>query len=221
MLLADMCHGRPAFADARARRSAPRVNSTLLTTYLVRTAHAPSRACRQASRASQGFRSRKKHWHNGAWPSPPTAAAASREGTSARGVRDRHHGPRRGPPRSRPFAGERAMGSGNRALWGPQWTRLAKHGKYCHNGGMAFAHQHRSGWLGVQEGDHGPFRRSPERVFCRGNSPQGPGSVPFGGSDGVVCLAALGARGAHSDHSCRQSLIATASTLIMGAGSRS
>jgi hypothetical protein len=33
--------------------------------------------------------------------------------------------------------------------------------KYCHNGGMAFAHQQR--WLpGVQDGDHRPFRRTPE-----------------------------------------------------------
>jgi hypothetical protein len=41
------------------------------------------------------------------------------------------------------------MGSGVRALWGQQWTRLASRstpnqGKYCHNGGMARAH-HRSG----------------------------------------------------------------------------
>ena len=35
-------------------------------------------------------------------------------------------------------------------------ARIRSHEKYCHNGGITLAHQHRSGWLGVQEGDHGP-----------------------------------------------------------------
>ena len=42
---------------------------------------------------------------------------------------------------------------------------------------------------GVHDGDHGPFRRSPENErFCRGKSRKPVGSVPFGGSNGLVCL---------------------------------
>jgi hypothetical protein len=36
--------------------------------------------------------------------------------------------------------------------------------KYCHNGGMAFAHHHGVGLPGVHDGDHGPFRRSLENA---------------------------------------------------------
>jgi hypothetical protein len=52
---------------------------------------------------------------------------------------------------------------------------------------MAFAHHH-GGLPGVHGGDHGPFRRSPENGWFTGKKPQGPGSVPFGGSNGLVCL---------------------------------
>jgi hypothetical protein len=40
----------------------------------------------------------------------------------------------------------------------------------------------------VHDGDDGPFGRSPENGWFAGEKPQGPGSVPFGGSDGLVCL---------------------------------
>jgi hypothetical protein len=57
--------------------------------------------------------------------------------------------------------------------WGRRWARLPaySHEKYCHKGGMALAHQHRSGWFGVQEHDHGPFRRSPENAWFAGKKP--------------------------------------------------
>jgi hypothetical protein len=40
-------------------------------------------------------------------------------------------------------------------------VRFRRREKYCHNGGMAFAHDHAPACLGVHDGDHGPFRRSP------------------------------------------------------------
>jgi hypothetical protein len=42
--------------------------------------------------------------------------------------------------------------------------------KYCHNGGMAFAHHHGVGLPGVHDGDHGPFRRSPENGCFAGET---------------------------------------------------
>jgi hypothetical protein len=39
---------------------------------------------------------------------------------------------------------------------------------YYPNGAMAPAHQHRSSWLGVQEGDHGPVVVPRKRQVCRG-----------------------------------------------------
>jgi hypothetical protein len=62
--------------------------------------------------------------------------------------------------------------------------------KYCHNGGMAFAHEHGSDWLGVHEGDHGPFLRSLVTACLQGQG-KGPrfAPAPFGGSDPLVCLA--------------------------------
>jgi hypothetical protein len=85
--------------------------------------------------------------------------------------------------------------------WSTVWrgSRMAKKGsvaalpasvcrldKYCRNGGMAFAHHHGVGLPGVHDGDHGPFRRSLENATLQGEKPQGPGSVPFGGSNGLV-----------------------------------
>jgi hypothetical protein len=60
--------------------------------------------------------------------------------------------------------------------------------KYCHNGGIAFAHHHGVGLPGVHDADHGPFRRSPENSRFAGEKLQSPGSVPFGGSNRLVCL---------------------------------
>jgi hypothetical protein len=44
------------------------------------------------------------------------------------------------------------------------------------------------GFPGVHDGDHGPFRRSLETAVLQGKSRRGPGSIPFGGSHGLVCL---------------------------------
>jgi hypothetical protein len=35
------------------------------------------------------------------------------------------------------------------------------------------AHEHGSGWLGIQEGDHGPFRRFPKNCRFAGQKPAG------------------------------------------------
>ena len=48
-----------------------------------------------------------------------------------------------------------------------------------------------SACLGVHDGDHGSFRRSPENGRFAAGKPQGPGSVLFGGRDGLVCLLPL------------------------------
>jgi hypothetical protein len=42
-----------------------------------------------------------------------------------------------------------------------------------------------SGCLGVQDGDHGPLPAVSENGRFAGEMPQGPASVPFGGSDGL------------------------------------
>jgi hypothetical protein len=73
-------------------------------------------------------------------------------------------------------------------------SAISRRDKYCHNGGMAFAPGSASACLGVHDGDHGPFRRSPENSPFAGEKPQGLGSVPFGGSDGLVCLFLHGGR---------------------------
>jgi hypothetical protein len=95
---------------------------------------------------------------------------------------------------------------GSVPLWGQQWTRLLSfhpapstattghdfphHAKYCQNGGMAFAHHPASACQGVQDGDDGPFVRPLERAVMQGKRPWGPGSAPFGGRNGLVCLSA-------------------------------
>jgi hypothetical protein len=65
---------------------------------------------------------------------------------------------------------------------------LSRRNKYCDNGGKALAHQHRSGWLGVQEGDHGPFQRRPEDGCFAGETAAGSGARALWGSNGLVCL---------------------------------
>jgi hypothetical protein len=44
---------------------------------------------------------------------------------------------------------KRPLGTVISALWGQEWARLPTLSrlKYCHNGGMAFAHQQRGAWL--------------------------------------------------------------------------
>jgi hypothetical protein len=52
--------------------------------------------------------------------------------------------------------------------------------KYRHNGGMALAYDHGVGLQGVQDGDDGPFLRTPETRDLQGKRPWGPGSAPLG-----------------------------------------
>ena len=49
----------------------------------------------------------------------------------------------------------------------------------------------RGGWLGVQQRDDGPLKRSPEIVALQGKIRRVRESVPFGGSDGLVCFSAF------------------------------
>jgi hypothetical protein len=88
-------------------------------------------------------------------------------GAGQRGPRSPSWPPSRSPG-SGPFAGEKPWVSVIRALWGPGWTRLPVHGgnKYCHNGGMVFAHEYAGDGPGVQEHDDGPFVRSLTRSPC-------------------------------------------------------
>ncbi len=58
--------------------------------------------------------------------------------------------------------------------------------KYCQNRDMAFALYHGVGSAGVQEGDHGPFRRPLETTGLQEEALGGPRSAPFGGRDGLV-----------------------------------
>jgi hypothetical protein len=53
---------------------------------------------------------RKKYCHNRGMALAHPSRRASREGVPA-GVRDRHHGPRRGPQEADRFAGEKGLGS--------------------------------------------------------------------------------------------------------------
>jgi hypothetical protein len=46
--------------------------------------------------------------------------------------------------------------------------------RYCHNGGMAFAHAHGVGLAGVQDGDDGPLPRSLEQAVMQGKVRRGP-----------------------------------------------
>jgi hypothetical protein len=70
--------------------------------------------------------------------------------------------------------------------------RIRPHGgreKYCHNGGMAFAHHHGGGLPGgpkmaIMAPSGGPLKTA----VLQGKSRRVRGSVPFGGSNGLVCL---------------------------------
>jgi hypothetical protein len=60
----------------------------------------------------------EKYCHNGGM------AFAHHHGAGLAWDRKVDDGPFAWSPRNRRFAGERLTGSGVRALWGPQWTRL-------------------------------------------------------------------------------------------------
>jgi hypothetical protein len=59
-------------------------------------------------------------------------------------------------------------------------ARIRSHDKYCHNGGMAFAHHQDVGLPRVHDGDHCPFRRSPKNAWLQENGRRVQGSVPLG-----------------------------------------
>jgi hypothetical protein len=48
------------------------------------------------------------------------------------------------PTKAAGLQGKKPQGSGGPCLWGQQWTQLpvclSRREKYCHNGGMTFAH---------------------------------------------------------------------------------
>jgi len=68
-------------------------------------------------------------------------------------------------------------------------TLLPHHDKYCHNGGMAFAHHHGVGSPGGPRWRSWPLSGGPLKTAgLQGEKPQRPGSVPFGGSNGLVDL---------------------------------
>jgi hypothetical protein len=106
----------------------------------------------------------------GAWPSPTTTASAWPGSTMA------IMAPSGGPLKTAGLQGKSRSIPGGPCPLGAGMDSSAFCGnrvKYCHNGGMALAHQHRSGWRGVQEGDHGPLRRSPESRWFAGKKPAG------------------------------------------------
>ena len=61
---------------------------------------------------------------------------------------------------------------------------LSRGEKYCHNGGMASPTITASACLGVQDGDHGPFRRSLASGCFAGKQPAGSGFSPDARSTG-------------------------------------
>jgi hypothetical protein len=100
----------------------------------------------------------------GACPFAHHSAPLAAKGVPARRVRDRHRGPRRGPQQGADLQGN-SRGSGGpcplgAAMDSPAFLPAYRE-KYCHNGGLAFAHHHGVGLPGVHDGDHGPFRRPP------------------------------------------------------------
>jgi hypothetical protein len=121
----------------------------------------------------------------GAWP-PPLARARTRLPAPA-GVHDRTDGPLFGTLRRCRFAGEIDYGGGADAFGCADefdWPRE----KYCPNGGMAFAHHHGVGLPGGPRGRSWPRRSHENGLICREKVAGVRGSVPFGGSDGLVCL---------------------------------
>jgi hypothetical protein len=92
------------------------------------------------------------------------------------------------------------------ALWGQRWTRLPYRGgaKYCPNGGMGLepitvaapriADECRAR-RGSMNGIMAPFPDTSKLACSQGKGLKGPGSAPFGGSDGLVCLFFLSRHG--------------------------
>src|SRR5215216_3418467 len=93
-----------------------------------------------------------------------------------RRVKEGDHGPFQGSRETLRLCSGNADGLGVRALWGQQWTRLAKAivAKYCHNGGMASAPapaQTQPLAMGVHDRHLWPPLRHPQKLLiCRGIS---------------------------------------------------
>jgi hypothetical protein len=68
------------------------------------------------------------------------------------------------------------------------FTASSRADEYCHNGRMALAHQHPAAGSGSKKAIMAPSGGPLKVGGLQGKSPQGPGSVPFGGSNGLVCL---------------------------------
>jgi hypothetical protein len=135
---------------------------------------------------------RSKYCHNGGMPLRSPLRAASREGGAGqKGPRSPSRSPSRSPTRCR-FAGEQPRVRGSVSFGG-------SHGLACLFAGLAREVLPQRGpglrppsWRRLA---WGPRRRSwplpaapLKTVGLQGKSFGGPGSAPFGGSDGVVCL---------------------------------
>jgi hypothetical protein len=92
--------------------------------------------------------------------------------------------PSGGPPKTVVCRGKAAE-SGVRALWGPTWTRLpgssaCRPEQVLPQRGRGLRTHSRRRLAGVHDGDHGPFRRSPENGDLQGKAAESGGSCPLG-----------------------------------------
>jgi hypothetical protein len=140
---------------------------------------------REQARARVVFHGDYKYCHNGGMGFAPNQLAAS----ARQGSMKAHHGPS-------PWSPERAVMQGkSRAVRDPcplgaaMDSSASVHAREVLPQRGAFALHHGVGLPGVHHRDHGPFRRSPENSgFAGGKATGSGGSVPFGGSNGLVCL---------------------------------
>jgi hypothetical protein len=131
---------------------------------------APSR--KESSGRDATCHARGEYCHNGAW-SYTEGVRHQAEGAELPGVHHRHRGPRCGTretailqEKGRRVPRFHAFGVRDPLVW------LGKREKYCHNGGMAFAHQHggraAEGCQPRPRSAHGPCRGSLEAVLLQG-----------------------------------------------------
>src|SRR6266536_650773 len=81
---------------------------------------------------------------------------------------------------------------GDRSPLGAKMRSSAFHTreKYCHSGAWPSPTTTASAWPGVHDGDHGPFRRSPENSLFAGKQAAGSGGpCAFGDRNGLVWLS--------------------------------
>src|SRR5215211_7779159 len=114
-------------------------------------------------------------------------------GRLAWGVHDGDHGPFRGP-RKRLICRGKAAGSGDPCPLGAVMDSSAffsRESSTATTGAWPSPTITTSACLGVHDDDHGPVRRSPENARLQGKAAGSRGPCPFGGSDGLVCLASV------------------------------